>query len=92
METRTIFRIFLGLAAASTLGFETGLPLSPAPVANPLIEQPRASARRREPMGPPIPHRRCYGFAATRPSTRTRTLLAPSSGRSLRLRCRATSP
>jgi hypothetical protein len=37
METRTIFRIFLGLAAASILGLATGLPLSPAPVANPLI-------------------------------------------------------
>jgi hypothetical protein len=37
MNTRIFFRIFLGFAIASILGFATGLPLAPAPVAGPLI-------------------------------------------------------
>jgi hypothetical protein len=36
MNTRILFRIFLGFALSSVLGFATGLPLAPAELAAPL--------------------------------------------------------
>lgn len=37
MNTRILFRMFLGFALASILGFAAGLPLAPAGFAAPLI-------------------------------------------------------